>query len=155
MESVGFQLQEAVAGIDAEMKMSTDKVRLDCQPGHHHHPFVLQHVADALQAQVSVAMTKDIAALGAAMGAGYTREVNVWRPFCMAEEHGKCYSPRMRVDERNARISEWKRAVNRSCDWAKSEYKYSNFWLSLPLVVPAVVAGAYMAYKRFGNLLFR
>lgn len=152
MESVGFQLQQAIAGIGLDLNMAADKVRLDGQLGRH--LFVMQHLADMVLAQVTVATTKEVAALGVAMGAGHTREINVWRPFCMAEEHGRIYNPRIRVDDRNARIAEWKRAVNRSSDWARPEYKYSNLWLTLPFVLPAFMAGAYVLFKRFGNFRF-
>ena len=81
--------------------------------------WLMQFQADMLGVPIAVAELAETTALGAALLAGVA--VGAWTQDDVAERDGERarYEPQMGADEREALISQWRRAVERAGGWAR------------------------------------
>ena len=79
----------------------------------------MQFQADVLGVPVSVPEIAETTALGAAYLAGIA--TGVWSAEQVGEmwREGDRYEPRMEAEQREALLADWRRAVERSCAWAR------------------------------------
>ncbi|VVC29437.1 Carbohydrate kinase, FGGY, N-terminal,Carbohydrate kinase, FGGY, C- [Cinara cedri] len=112
MESVSFQTAEILKAATMDLKIPIDRIKVDGYLADN--KFIMESLADFINAKVEVAMCKEMTALGAAMVAGYAPEVNVWNVMCMAEDVSIAnYKPTLKPDELKKRWFDWNRNINR------------------------------------------
>lgn len=145
MDSVSFQTQDIIEALVKDLKSPIEKIKIDGDLSNN--KYIMQFLADITNAQIEVARFKEMAALGAAMAAGYAPEINVWKALCMAEDIGFNYHSKITVDERKSRIFDWKRAVTRSFDWLDFKSRFNEFWLIVPIISGIILLGAYIKWK--------
>jgi glycerol kinase len=83
---------------------------------------LMQFQADLLGVRVQRPRVSETTALGAAYLAGLA--VGFWQDFDQLRSNwqlGKSFEPRMAEADRQSRIGQWRRAVERSRDWAVPE----------------------------------
>jgi glycerol kinase len=79
---------------------------------------LMQFQSDLLGVPIARSKVRETTALGAAYGAGLA--VGFWRDFAELKSHwqsDRAWSPTMSDDERQHRISGWRKAVERSMGW--------------------------------------
>ncbi|HEV7615074.1 MAG TPA: glycerol kinase GlpK [Solirubrobacterales bacterium] len=119
LEAIAYQTVDAVRAQEAASGNSLDALKAD--GGAVANGWLMQFQADVLGAPVVVPEIAETTALGAAYLAGiatgrWSREQvgEMWREAAR-------YEPRMTVGEREALLSDWRRALDRSRGWARSE----------------------------------
>lgn len=146
MDSVSFQTQDIIEALAKDLKSPIEKIKIDGDISNN--KYIMQFLADITNTQIEVARFKEMAALGAAMAAGYASEINVWKAMCMTEDIGINYQSKITIDERKNRIFDWKRAVTRSFDWLDFKSKFNEFWLIVPILSGMILLGAYLKWKK-------
>lgn len=119
IEAMAFQTRDVVEAIVADSGVALAQLRVD--GGAAVNDMLCQFQADLLNAQVARPSISETTAMGAAYLAGIaegfwdgTKEVtDAWRL-------DRIFEPKMSSDEREALYSNWRRAVERSLDWARS-----------------------------------
>ncbi len=119
LEAIAYQTVDAVRAQEAASGEALTELRAD--GGAADNGWLMQFQADILGVPVVVPEIAETTALGAAYLAGIG--AGVWDPEEVAERwrEAERYEPKMSVDEREFLLSEWHRAVERSCGWASSE----------------------------------
>lgn len=115
LESIAYQTADVVQ-VMTECGLPVRELRVD--GGASANNFLMQFQADLLGAPVRRAACQETTALGAAYLAGLG--AGIWSQADL-ENLWKCdrtFEPRMSRDERQARLSGWRRAVERSRGWA-------------------------------------
>jgi glycerol kinase len=120
IEAMAFQTADVCAAIAAASGTPLTEMRID--GGASVMDLLCQFQADVLGARVCRAAIQETTALGAAFLAGLAEgvydspaEVNDrWSADAQ-------FDPAMRSDERDRRLRDWRRAVERSRDWARDE----------------------------------
>jgi glycerol kinase len=116
LESIAFQTRDLVEAMRAT-DTPVDSLRAD--GGGTANAFLMQLQADVLGIPVDVAGVRETTALGAAFLAGLG--VGVWKDTSglrRLRAPAARYEPRMGTDERDTLYAGWKRAVERTRDWA-------------------------------------
>lgn len=136
MESVCFQTQDVLEALFRDLKLPIDKIKVDGELSNSNR-FVMQFLSDITHAQVEVTEFKGMAALGAAMAAGYAPEINVWNILSMADDMGISYVPKLSIDQRKVRIDDWKKASRKSYGSVDDNHKskFNNYWVTIPLPI--------------------
>jgi glycerol kinase len=118
LEAIAFQTVDAVRAQEAAAGERLQVLKAD--GGAVVNRWLMQFQADVLGAPVVVPEIAETTALGAAYLAGiatgrWTREQvgEMWREATR-------YEPRMGADERQSLLADWRRALKRSCDWARA-----------------------------------
>jgi glycerol kinase len=118
LEAIAFQTVDAVRAQEAAAGERLQVLKAD--GGAVVNRWLMQFQADVLGVPVVVPEIAETTALGAAYLAGiatgrWTREQvgEMWREATR-------YEPRMGVDERASLLADWRRALARSCDWARA-----------------------------------
>jgi glycerol kinase len=118
LEGIAFQTVDAVRAQEAAAGERLQVLKAD--GGAVVNRWLMQFQADVLGAPVVVPEIAETTALGAAYLAGiatgrWTREQvgEMWREATR-------YEPRMGADERASLLADWRRALKRSCDWARA-----------------------------------
>ncbi|HKJ24956.1 MAG TPA: glycerol kinase GlpK [Myxococcota bacterium] len=120
LESIAYQTRDVVECVAADSRIDLATLRVDggaCQ-----NDFLMQFQADVLGTPVSRPDVLEVTALGAAALAGLA--VGYWRghdELAAAAGEGRRFEPRMDADRREALYGGWKRAVERSRDWARDD----------------------------------
>lgn len=116
-ESMGYQTRDVIEAMVADTGRKLTSLRVD--GGAAKSEFLMQFQADILGIPVELPEITDMAALGAAylagMGIGY------WKGTSELKQHwkiAKTYYPRMTKDKRDELYAGWKKAVQRSLNWA-------------------------------------
>jgi glycerol kinase len=119
LEAIAFQTVDAVRAQEAAAGARLEVLKAD--GGAVANGWLMQFQADVLGAPVVVPEITETTALGAAYLAGiatgrWTREQvgEMWREAARFE-------PRMAAEERESLLSDWRRALERSRDWARPE----------------------------------
>lgn len=153
MESVSFQTGEILNAAIADLKIPIDRIKVDGYLADNE--FIMQSLADFINAKVEVAKCKEMTALGAAMVAGYAPGVNVWNAMCMPEDVSVAnYKPTLKVDELNKRWFDWNRNVNRCYNLVDTSKKSFNSFWGIPCLVGGSIAcglillGSYLFLKK-------
>jgi glycerol kinase len=118
LESIAYQTVDAVRAIEAAC--GTDLTELKADGGAVHNSWLMRFQADVLGVPVVVPEVSETTALGAAYLAGVS--VGLWSEDevrAMWREAAR-YEPRMPAGDRDALLADWRRAVDRSRDWASA-----------------------------------
>ncbi|XP_060849614.1 glycerol kinase-like [Rhopalosiphum padi] len=146
IESVCFQTQDIVEALNDDLKMSIDKIKIDGDLSDD--VLIMQYLSDITNTEIEIAKFKNMAALGAAMAAGYAPEINVWNALCMPEDIGVIYHPKITAEERKNRIFDWKRALRRSYDWIDYNNRLNHFWTIVSITSGVIFLGGYLLLKK-------
>ncbi len=114
---MAFQTADVVDAIAHASGTTLTEMRVD--GGASAMDLLCQFQADLLGVPVRRASSQEITALGAAYLAGIAEDV--WASAADVNAHwaaGRSFSPATGNEERNRRVAEWHRAVERSRDWA-------------------------------------
>jgi glycerol kinase len=117
LEAIAFQTVDAVQAMEAASGRALEELRAD--GGATVNRWLMQFQADVLGVPIAVAELAETTALGAALLAGVA--VGAWTQDDVARRDGERarYEPKMAADEREALISQWRRAVERAGGWAR------------------------------------
>jgi glycerol kinase len=117
LEAIAYETVDAVRAQEAAAGKRLEVLKAD--GGAVVNGWLMQFQADVLGVPVVVPEIAETTALGAAYLAGiatglWTREQvgEMWRQAAR-------YEPRMGADERESLLADWRRALKRSCDWAR------------------------------------
>jgi glycerol kinase len=117
LEAIAYETVDAVRAQEAAASKRLEVLKAD--GGAVVNSWLMQFQADVLGAPVVVPEIAETTALGAAYLAGiatglWTREQvgEMWRQAAR-------YEPRMGAEERESLLADWRRALKRSCDWAR------------------------------------
>ena len=119
LEAIAFQSRDVLDAMAADAKSSVGRLKVD--GGAVANDFLCQFQADMLDAAVDRPVVIETTALGAAYLAGLG--AGLWRSAdAVAERHAveRTFRPAMAAAERAERYANWKRAVERSREWARS-----------------------------------
>ena len=120
LESIAYQTRDVVECVRGDSGLDLDTLRVDggaCQ-----NDFLMQFQADVLGARVERPAVLEVTALGAAALAGLG--VGFWsEPGEIEGAAGgiQVFEPTLSADRRDALYAGWKRAVERSRDWAEED----------------------------------
>jgi glycerol kinase len=118
LESIAYQTRDVLLAMEADSGSKATSLRVD--GGATKSEFLMQFQADILGIQVQRPMITEMAALGAAYLAGLG--VGFWSGTDELEKNWrveKAFEPRMSSDQRDDLYARWKRAVERTLNWAK------------------------------------
>ena len=117
LEAIAFQTVDAVDAMRAASGRELEELRAD--GGATVNGWLMQFQADVLGVPIAVAELPETTALGAGLLAGVG--AGAWTQDDVARRGGERarYEPRIGADEREALISQWRRAVERAGDWAR------------------------------------
>ncbi len=118
LESIAFQSRDVMECATRDAAIRPGALRVD--GGACANDFLMQFQADVLGAAVERPALLEVTALGAAALAGLA--VGFWSDRSELDAAGggtTTFEPRLSEDEREARYADWKRAVERSRDWAR------------------------------------
>lgn len=115
-EAIAFQSADLVSAMERDTGMPLKSLKVD--GGASRDGFLMQFQADILGAEVIKPLSHETTALGVARLAGLT--VGVWKDekaLVAAQAIDKKYIPEMSKAEREKRLFQWHRAVDRSLGW--------------------------------------
>ncbi len=119
LESIAYQTRDVVECLAADAGRPLDVLRVD--GGACRNDFLMQFQADVLGIPVQRPALLEVTAFGAAALAGLA--VGFWRDRAELEsltaEGGTRFEPMLRASERDRLYAGWKRAVERSRNWAE------------------------------------
>ncbi|MCP4036823.1 MAG: glycerol kinase GlpK [bacterium] len=119
LESVAYQTRDVMDCMERDSGVASKTLRVDggaCQ-----NDFLMQFQADILGVAVERPAVLEVTALGAAVLAGLA--VGFWSDRAQLDEAAgrrTTFAPALGVDAREALYAGWKRAVERSRDWAEA-----------------------------------
>jgi glycerol kinase len=118
LEAIAYQTVDAIRAIESASDVRLAELRVDGQPTAN--AWLMQFQADVLGVPVLVAEIAETTALGAAYLAGIG--VGLWTLEDVRKRWhaARSYEPAMGVDERDALISQWHRAVERAQRWVEA-----------------------------------
>ncbi|RTR30715.1 glycerol kinase GlpK [Deinococcus radiophilus] len=120
LEAVAFQSAELLDAMQKDSGLDLKELRVD--GGASRNDLMMQFQADLLGVPVVRPKVTETTALGAAYLAGLA--VDFWpgtEAIEQAWEIDQTFEPQMKATERAARLSDWKRAVERSRGWAEAD----------------------------------
>ncbi|MDQ3850900.1 MAG: glycerol kinase GlpK, partial [Actinomycetota bacterium] len=117
LEAIAYQTVDAVRAMERASGQALAELRAD--GGATVNRWLMQFQADVLGVPIAVAEVSETTALGAALLAGVG--VGAWTQDDVARREGARarYEPRMDVDERDALLNQWERAVERARGWVQ------------------------------------
>ncbi|TMK55897.1 MAG: glycerol kinase GlpK [Actinobacteria bacterium] len=117
LEAIAYETVDAVRAQEAAAGERLELLRAD--GGATVNRWLMQFQADVLGVPVSVPEISETTALGAAYLAGIA--TGVWSSEQVGEmwREADRYEPQMKAEEREALLADWKRAVERSREWAR------------------------------------
>merc|ERR1719326_405773 len=114
LDAVAFQTREVLEAMAKDCGCATTSLRVD--GGMTANDLLMQIQADTLGVEVCRPSNVETTSWGAALAAG----LHIGWSARSVDEHMAVFTPRMPVDERDARYRFWKKAVVRSFGWASS-----------------------------------
>jgi glycerol kinase len=118
LESLAYQTRDVLEAMESDLGKKAVSLRVD--GGATSSDFLMQFQADILGIPVERPYITEMAALGAAYLAGLG--VDFWKKKKDIEHHWKLdrtFNPKISKDERESLYIGWKKAVQRSLNWAK------------------------------------
>jgi glycerol kinase len=118
LESIAYQTRDVLVAMEADCGKAPPSLRVD--GGATKSDFLMQFQADILGIRVEKPVITEMACLGAAYLAGLG--VGFWESQEELERKwklDKVYEPRMKQGERDQLYGDWKRAVERTFQWAR------------------------------------
>jgi glycerol kinase len=119
LEAIAFQTREVLEAMSSDSGLSIAELKVD--GGATANNLLMQIQADVLGTPVVRPVHLETTVLGAAYLAGLA--VGIWKDRSDIEAHWQVdrrFEPSISQDERDSRYQTWKRAVERSLDWATS-----------------------------------
>ena len=120
LESIAFQVYDNAMAMQKDSGFLFESMKVDGGPVKNN--FLMQFQADILGKPVAVPtvteMTPYGSALMAALSTGGLGNMNDVRDIWKADKY---FEPKMSKDEREARLAQWNRAVERCKTWATSD----------------------------------
>ena len=119
LEAIAFQTVDAVRAQETAAGERLEALKAD--GGAVANRWLMQFQADVLGAPVVVPEIAETTALGTAYLAGIA--TGLWSREQVGEmwREAACYEPRMNAEERESLLAQWRRALERSRGWARSE----------------------------------
>ncbi|ADY26257.1 Glycerol kinase [Deinococcus proteolyticus MRP] len=120
LEAVAFQSAELLQAMQSDSGLELKELRVD--GGASRNNLMMQFQADLLGVPVVRPKVTETTALGAAYLAGLA--VHYWDSTDAIEQGwavDQTFEPQMSADERDSRMAEWRRAVERSRGWIQTE----------------------------------
>jgi glycerol kinase len=118
LESIAFQSAEVLDAMQKDSAVSLQQLRVD--GGGSRNNLMMQFQADILGVPVVRPKITDTTALGAAylagLAVGYWHDTDALRAQWQAD---RTFEPAMGADERERRLAQWRKAVDRSTGWAE------------------------------------
>ena len=117
LESIAYQSQDVLGAMINDSGIRMEMLRVD--GGASNNDFLMQYQADILGANVMRPVITETTALGAAMLAG--RAVGVWDDDALKDiwKPQMCFKPSMSPVDRENRLRQWTRAVEKAKNWAE------------------------------------
>ncbi|HHH78317.1 MAG TPA: glycerol kinase [Thermoplasmatales archaeon] len=120
LEAVAYLSNDVLGVMEEESGLRVGALRVD--GGASENEFLMQFQSDISGCRILKARTSETTAMGAACMAGM--EIGLWKKddiagMWMAERE---YEPSMDAGKRSALVNGWKRAVERSLNWASEEF---------------------------------
>ena len=118
LEAIAFQTSDVVRAMEQDSGMPLSQLRVD--GGASANNFLMQFQADILGIEVVRPKIVETTALGAAYLAGLA--VGVWEDqgqIAALWQDERRFVPAMEEEQRQHRLRQWKRAVERAAGWAK------------------------------------
>ncbi|KAK9702408.1 FGGY family of carbohydrate kinase [Popillia japonica] len=121
LEAVCFQTRDILEAMNKDCGIPLTKLHVDGRMTTNN--LLMQLQADISGIPVFRAHSQDMTALGAAMAAGSAKGITVWDLNAHDKEvvASDTFLPTTTDDERNARYTKWKMAVQRSLGWATTK----------------------------------
>ncbi|XP_049882167.1 glycerol kinase isoform X2 [Pectinophora gossypiella] len=119
LEAVCFQTRDILEAMNKDCGMPLSKLHVDGKMTSN--DLLMQLQADLIGIPVLRAHSWDMSALGVAIAAGYSAgvwSIDTWR---RQATHADTYLPTTTDDDRDARYTKWKMAVQRSLGWATTK----------------------------------
>ena len=120
LEAITYQMTDLLEAMKADSDIALSELRVD--GGASISNIMMQIQCDMINTKVNRPKCVETTALGAAYLAGLA--VGFWKNFDEIEairEVSKIFEPQLDTEERNRRYDGWKRAVERSKNWAEQE----------------------------------
>jgi glycerol kinase len=119
LESIAFQTADALAAHESLLEIDLAELRVDGGPTAN--GWLMQFQADVLGRPVLVAESSDMTATGAGHLAGLTAGSWTDGDLEALRGHARVYEPQMSEDERRTLTGRWRRALQRSLEWADAD----------------------------------
>jgi glycerol kinase len=118
LEAICFQTRDILEAMNKDCGIPLTKLNVDGRLTRN--DLLMQLQADISGIPVVRAQSQDITALGVAIAAGQAEGINVWDWDAVDREviPSDTFLPTTTEDERDARYTKWKMAVQRSLGWA-------------------------------------
>ena len=115
LTSIAYQIRDVVVAMDRAVKPlggeGISAIRADGGPTRN--PYLMQFQADILGFPVEVPQSEELSGIGAAYMAGIG--LGFYEERCLFEEKNRIkYIPQMASEERERRLSGWKKAIERT-----------------------------------------
>jgi glycerol kinase len=117
LESIAYQCRDVILAMEKDTGVKVKSIKAD--GGASRNDFLLQFLADILDAEVERPEMLEATALGAAYFAGIA--AGYWKfpdDIVRIRRVDRKFAPHMESAERDALYAGWKKAVERSCQWA-------------------------------------
>ncbi len=118
LESIAFEASDVLAAMEADSGIVLSNLRVD--GGASANDFLMQVQADVIGATVVRPVCVETTALGAAyfagLATGYWKDKNEIK---VNSDIDKIFKPKITAEERAVKLAGWKKAVERSFDWAE------------------------------------
>ncbi len=117
LESIAFQTRDVLQAMEQDSGIDISSLNVD--GGATANDYLMQFQADILNAEVDRPVITESTALGAAYLAGL--KAGVWKPedLTKVRKTEKKFSPQLDADVREKLYNHWKKAVERTFNWAK------------------------------------
>ncbi len=118
LEATAYQTREVLDAMEADSNVKLRTLKVD--GGMVVNSLLMQFQADILNVPVVRPMVSETTALGSAYAAGLA--VGFWEDINSLRKNwheGQCWSPMMSQEDRDEKFSGWKKAVERTFNWAE------------------------------------
>jgi glycerol kinase len=119
LEAVCFQIRDILEAMSKDCGLQLTRLQVD--GGMTANNLLMQTQADLVGIPVMRPVMAETTALGAAMAAGSAEGIEVWDLNNIQPVPCDIFNPLIKEDDRDARYSKWKMAVERSFGWEASE----------------------------------
>ena len=117
LESIAFQSAELLDAMQKDSNVALQQLRVD--GGGSRNNLMMQFQADILGVPVTRPKMTETTALGAAYLAGLAVGIQREGAWNTRWPLDRTFEPAMSADERESRLAQWRKAVDRSLDWAE------------------------------------
>ncbi|PSN33939.1 Glycerol kinase 3 [Blattella germanica] len=121
LEAVCFQIRDILEAMSKDCGLQLTKLQVD--GGMTANNLLMQTQSDLVGISVMRPLMAETTALGAAMAAGSAEGIEVWDLNNIQPVPCDIFTPSITEDERDARYSKWKMAVERSFGWEISQVR--------------------------------